>query len=92
MFAKSSHLGLVALFVVLPAALGGCAQSLGREPAAVAGRSVVFVADVSSPPPPVTEERPKVAKLELSDAVVVGRRQGAAPTPLKARKADDCGR
>jgi hypothetical protein len=91
MFAKSTRLGLVALFVVLPATLGGCAQSLGREPAAVAGRSVVVVADVSSTPP-VTEERPKVAKLELSDAVVVGRRQGAVATPLKARKADDCGR
>jgi hypothetical protein len=91
MFAKSGQIGLVALFVVLPAALGGCAQSLGREPPAVAARSVAFVADVSSTPP-VIEERPKVAKLELSDAVVVGRRQGAAPTPLKARKADDCGR
>ena len=33
MFAKSKQIGLVSLFVVVAAALGGCAESVGNEPA-----------------------------------------------------------
>jgi len=33
MFAKSKQIGLVSLFVVVAAALGGCAESIGSEPA-----------------------------------------------------------
>jgi hypothetical protein len=33
MFAKSTQIGLVSLFVVLATALGGCAESVGSEPA-----------------------------------------------------------
>jgi hypothetical protein len=36
MFAKSTQIGLVSLFAVLATALGGCAETVGNEPASYA--------------------------------------------------------
>jgi hypothetical protein len=66
MFAKSIRIGLVSLFVVASTALGGCAESVGSEPASFPSehRPVAFL---SRQPviPPVVEERIQVAKVDL---------------------------
>jgi hypothetical protein len=45
MFAKSKQIGLVSLFLVLGAMVGGCAESVGNEPASFASnqRPVAFL-------------------------------------------------
>ena len=65
MFAKSTRIGLVSLFVVAATALGGCAESVGSEPASFPSehRSVAFL---SRAPlfPQVREERPQAPKVD----------------------------
>jgi hypothetical protein len=55
MFAKSKQIGLVSLFVVLAAAIGGCAESVSSEPASFPSqeRPVAFLVRTT----PVSELR-----------------------------------
>lgn len=79
MFAKSKQIGLVSLFVVVAAALGGCAESVGGEPASFPNehRPVAFL--TRSPLPPlVTEDRPQVARVD-SPASRTDSKHGARP-------------
>ena len=65
MFAKSTRIGLVSLFVALATALGGCAESVGNEPASFPSehRPVAFL---SRGPiiTPVMEDRAPATKVE----------------------------
>jgi hypothetical protein len=63
MFAKSTQIGLVSLFVVLATALGGCAESIGSEPANAPIMTRPIVA-LSRYAPPVASEPPQVVKVE----------------------------
>ena len=65
MFAKSKQIGLVSLFVVLAAAIGGCAESVGNEPASFPSqqRSVAFSQRIV-PLPPVTGDEYQVMKTD----------------------------
>jgi hypothetical protein len=66
MFAKSTQIGLVSLFVVLTAAIGGCAESVGNEPASFPSehRSVAFATRAPLPPQLSDERLPQIAKVE----------------------------
>jgi hypothetical protein len=57
MFAKSKQVGLVSLFVVVAAALGGCAESVGNTPATFVRepRPVAFL-ERTAPLPMVRDE------------------------------------
>jgi hypothetical protein len=65
MFAKSTRIGLVSLFVVAATALGGCAESVGSEPASFPSehRSVAYL---SRGPiiTPVLEDRAPATRVE----------------------------
>ena len=52
MFAKSKQVGLVSLFVVVAAALGGCAESVGDTPASFPSehRPVAFLSRTAAVP------------------------------------------
>jgi len=65
MFAKSTQIGLVSLFVVLATALGGCAESVGNEPASAPTMSRPAL-ELTRFSPRVLEEQPNVqiAKVE----------------------------
>ena len=67
MFAKSKQIGLVSLFVVLATALGGCAESVGNEPASVPSinRPTIALSRFIAPPEPeLGVDASKVAKSE----------------------------
>jgi hypothetical protein len=66
MFAKSTRIGLVSLFVVAASALGGCAESVGSAPASFPSEHRP-VAYLTRQPviPPVVEDRVPVAKVEV---------------------------
>jgi hypothetical protein len=49
MFAKSKSLGLVSLVVVLAAALGGCAESLGQPASAETNRPLIALSRFQAP-------------------------------------------
>ena len=65
MFAKSKQIGLVSLFVLFAAAIGGCAESVGNEPASFPSeqRPVAFISRVT-PAPTVTEDHQVVTKVD----------------------------
>jgi hypothetical protein len=63
MFAKSKQIGLVSLFVVFAAAIGGCAESVGT-PASFPSeqRPVAFISRL--PPAPTVTEDLQVTKVD----------------------------
>jgi hypothetical protein len=65
MFAKSKQIGLVSLFLVLGAMVGGCAESVGNEPASFVStsRPAAFLAR-TPPVPTVSEESYRVARAD----------------------------
>jgi hypothetical protein len=65
MFAKSKQIGLVSLLLVLGAMMGGCAESVGNEPASFPGAShTPALVARTQPPPQVSEESFRIARIE----------------------------
>jgi len=65
MFAKSKQIGLVSLLVALGAMIGGCAESVGNEPASFASVSHPAALLARTPPvPTVSDASFRVARNE----------------------------
>jgi hypothetical protein len=79
MFAKSKQIGLVSILVVLGAMIGGCAESVGNEPASFANVShpAAFLAR-TPPAPTVNEESFRVARSEPAAAPIANKHAAAA--------------
>jgi hypothetical protein len=83
MFAKSTQVGLVALFAVATTALGGCAESVGSVPT-TAATAYVSTPKAFDPKPFVKLETPALRP----DSQVV-----ASVQPVSnPRRREDCGR
>ncbi len=69
MFAKSKQIGLVSLFVVLGATIGGCAESVGSEPASFPsqGRPVAFM-NRTLPASEVFDERATSTNVQVASS------------------------
>jgi hypothetical protein len=67
MFAKSKQIGLVSLFVLLGATIGGCAESVGNEPASFPSQSrpVAFI-NRQLPTSELLDERMASEKVEAA--------------------------
>jgi hypothetical protein len=89
MFTKSTPFGLGSLLAVASIALGGCAATVGHEPASSPVSTVAF-ATAYVPAPPATEVR-STPKPEVP-AIQSGARQAvAAGGPIASRRRGDCG-
>jgi hypothetical protein len=90
MSTKSTPFGLVSLLAVASIALGGCAATVGHEPASTPVSTVAFQSAYVPGPAPVTETR-TTPKPELP-AIQNGARQASATSgPIAARRRGDCG-
>jgi hypothetical protein len=80
MFAKSKQIGLVSLFLVLGAMVGGCAESVGNEPASfpsVTHTPALFAR--TQPPPQASEESFRIARIEPAAPVPDAKHSAARP-------------